>query len=129
MIAHDSLESGPPLREKIQIGMGLPCGVVIWRLPSPSVSVLHRSSAGRKLDKSASRARRVGGILYVHRGIHLASSMLRCSTRPRIPATRVFRGTRSASVLSASSRGVELAWLVTFRIEFPGRGSVTRVLE
>ena len=102
---------------KIRIGKGFSCGEVIWRLPSPSVPVLHRSSAARKLDKSASRARSVGGILYFHHGIQLVSSVFRCSTRPRIPATRLFCGTRRASVLSASSRGVELAWLGTVRIE------------
>ena len=71
----------------------------------------------------------MGGILYVHRGIQIGSSIFRCSTRPRISATRVSGGTRRASVLSVSRRGVDLAWLGTFPIELPGRGWVTRVLE
>ena len=129
MIADDSVEAGP-LREKNSNGHGfsrvLRCSGDFRRRRYR----YHIAAALREnLDKSASRARRLGGIVCIHRGIQLASSTFRCSNRPCIPATRVFCGTRRASVLSASSCGVELAGLGTVRLEWPSRGWVTRVLE
>ena len=119
MIAHDSVEAGPPLSEKnsnrhrVSRVMGS-SGDFRRRRHRYYIAEALRGN----MDKSASRSRWVGDILYIHRGIQLASSIFRCSTRPRIPATRVFGGTRRTFVLSASSRGVGLAWIVTVRTAF-----------
>ena len=130
MIAYESVGAGPPLSEKISnrhwVSRVMRCsGDFRRRQYQYCIAAAHREN----LDKSASRACRVGDILYVHRGIQLASSIFRCSIHPRIPATRLFGGTRRALVLSASIRGVELAWIGTVRIQRPSRGWVTRVLE